>query len=275
MNATNNPEHDAPAMSLPIKLISTDFDGTIFAEFEQPPISEKLLSLIARLQARGAKWVINTGRDMTSLREALTKARVSARPDYLVLVEREMHARDGEGFVGLEPWNEQCQRAHDALFARVLPDVPRLTRWIHDRFRATIYEDPYSPFCLIAGDPRDAEVIHRYLAEYCAGVPDLALMCNDVYARFSHAAYNKGTALAELTRRLGFGPAEVFAAGDHLNDLPMLSRDFAHWLASPHNAIPPVKAAVRAQQGRVSSLCEGHGVAEALMFFLAGTELKL
>ena len=77
------------------------------------------------------------------------------------------------------------------------------------------------------------------------------------------------------SRRLGFGPAEVFAAGDHLNDLPMPSRDFAHWLASPHNAIPPVKAAVRAQQGRVSSLCEGHGVAEALMFFLAGTELKL
>jgi len=25
--------------SLPIKLISTDFDGTIFAEFENPPIS--------------------------------------------------------------------------------------------------------------------------------------------------------------------------------------------------------------------------------------------
>ena len=43
---------------------------------------------------------------------------------------------------------------------------------------------------------------------------------NDVYARFSHAAYNKGTALAELTRRLGLHSRTVFAAGDHLNDLP-------------------------------------------------------
>jgi hypothetical protein len=25
-------------MTLPIKLISTDFDGTLFAEFESPPI---------------------------------------------------------------------------------------------------------------------------------------------------------------------------------------------------------------------------------------------
>jgi len=53
-------------MSLPIKLISTDFDGTLFAEFENPPIPERLITLIGDLQARGAKWIINTGRDMSS-----------------------------------------------------------------------------------------------------------------------------------------------------------------------------------------------------------------
>jgi len=47
-------------MDLPIKLISTDFDGTIFAEFETPPIAPPLVELIGQLQARGAKWVINT-----------------------------------------------------------------------------------------------------------------------------------------------------------------------------------------------------------------------
>jgi hypothetical protein len=29
-------------MCLPIQLISTDFDGTLFAEFENPPIPERL-----------------------------------------------------------------------------------------------------------------------------------------------------------------------------------------------------------------------------------------
>jgi hydroxymethylpyrimidine pyrophosphatase-like HAD family hydrolase len=54
---------------LPIRLISTDFDGTLFAEFESPPIPAELTDLIARLQAQGAKWVINTGRDLSSLME--------------------------------------------------------------------------------------------------------------------------------------------------------------------------------------------------------------
>ena len=62
-------------MSLPIKLISTDFDGTLFAEFESPPIPEPVQKLIGDLQSRGAKWVINTGRDMSSLMEALARAR--------------------------------------------------------------------------------------------------------------------------------------------------------------------------------------------------------
>ena len=48
-------------MPLPIKLISTDFDGTLFAEFENPPIPEALQQLIGDLQAQGAKWAINTG----------------------------------------------------------------------------------------------------------------------------------------------------------------------------------------------------------------------
>ena len=76
-------------MILPIQLISTDFDGTLFAEFEYPAIPPILLDLIGKLQGRGTKWVINTGRDMSSLMEALARAHTTIKPDYLVLVERE------------------------------------------------------------------------------------------------------------------------------------------------------------------------------------------
>jgi len=254
----------ASTMSLPIKLISTDFDGTIFAEFENPPIPEAVQRLIGDLQSRGAKWVINTGRDMSSLMEALARSGIPVEPDYLVLVEREVYCHADSQYLGLEEWNAACTRAHAELFARVREDVPRIVAWISARFHARLYEDAYSPFCLIAGNSGDADVIHNYLTEYSLGIPHLTVVRNDVYARFSHEAFNKGTALAEITRRLGLTPEVVFAAGDWLNDLPMLSRRYARWLAAPGNAVEPVKQAVREQGGHVSDLLHGHGVAEGL-----------
>jgi HAD superfamily hydrolase (TIGR01484 family) len=257
-------------MEMPIKLISTDFDGTLMAEFENPPVPPALQSLIGQLQARGAKWVINTGRDLSSLMETLGRARLAIKPDFLVVVEREIYHHHDSEYVEDRPWNRACHEAHAALFRRVRQDVPRLRAWVEARFAATIYEDAYSPFCLIAERNQDADLIHEYLTRYCREVPKLNVMCNDIYARFCHEAYNKGTALAEIAGQLRFTAAETFAAGDHLNDLPMLSRQYAHFLAAPSNAIDIVKATVRQQNGHVSQLPNGHGVAEGLQSFLDG-----
>src|SRR5206468_3501352 len=60
-------------MSLPIRLISTDFDGTLHAECENPPVPLDLQQLIAKLQRHGAKWVINTGRDLSSVMEGIAR----------------------------------------------------------------------------------------------------------------------------------------------------------------------------------------------------------
>jgi hydroxymethylpyrimidine pyrophosphatase-like HAD family hydrolase len=254
--------------NMPIKLISTDFDGTLFAEFENPPVPLKLQNLLARLQAGGAKWIINTGRDLSSLLESMGRARLAIQPDYAVIVEREIYRLDGSRFIEDRKWNQASHHAHAQLFCQVRPDLPRLRQWVQSRFPATIYEDFYSPFCLIAGKYEDAVVIYKFLNDYCRQVPHLTLVCNDVYARLSHDAFSKGTALAEIARQCGRTPAETFAAGDHLNDLSMLSRQHAHWLAAPANAVPAVKDLVLAQNGRVSLLSHGHGVADALEFFL-------
>lgn len=251
-----------------IKLISTDFDGTLFAEFEDPPVPVSLQTLIAQLQGQGAKWVINTGRDLSSLMEGIGRARLSVKPDFLVIVEREIYAHKHSEYVEDHAWNKACTKAHADLFRRVRGDVPRLRAWIEERFKATLYEDIYSPFCLIAEKNDDADVIHEYLLAYSRTVPNLSVMRNDVYSRFHHEAFNKGTALAEIARQLGITPAETFAAGDHLNDLPMLSREHAHCLAAPGNAIPLIKETVQKQSGFVSSRNQGHGVLEGLEQFL-------
>ena len=256
-------------MNLPIKLISTDFDGTLFAEFEKPPIPERLLALLGDLQSRGAKWVINTGRDMSSLMEALARSHISVKPDYLVLVEREIHCHKDSQYIGLDDWNLACHRAHEELFVRVRADLPRLVSWVNSRFDATVYEDAYSPFCLLAGNNGDADAIHEYMEDYCREVPNLQVVRNDVYARFAHLNYNKGTALAEIGRHLGIGADATFAAGDHLNDIPMLAQRYARFLTAPANAIEAVKEIVRAQNGFVSDLPQGRGVAEGLELCLA------
>ncbi len=256
-------------MSSPIKLLSTDFDGTLFAEFENPPIPHTLQRLLRELQESGAKWVINTGREMSSLMEALARAGIEVEPDYLVLVEREIHLHHEAQYVALEPWNSRCSQMHSQLFAVVRSDLPRLISWIESRFHTRIYEDPYSPLCLIASSLTEMDCIHDYLEEYSRTVAGLSVVRNDVYARFCHQDFNKGTALAELTQRLGLEPSQVFAIGDHLNDLPMLSRRFAHCLAAPGNAVPAVQARIREQGGYLSPRPHGHGVADAIKHYLA------
>lgn len=255
---------------LPIQLLSTDFDGTLFAEFENPPVPVKLQELIGKLQAQGAIWVINTGRDLSSLMEAIGRSRLSVKPDYLVLVEREIYCHENSQYVELADWNRDCSHAHAELFLRVREDVPHLMAWVNERFSATVYEDPYSPFCLIAEKNADADIIHSYLEKYCEKIPGLTVVRNDVYARFSHSGYNKGTALYELSRRLGISAENILAAGDHLNDLPMLLTRYAKYLVAPRNAVEAVKTKVRGQEGYVSELLHGHGIADGIEFHLRG-----
>ena len=92
-------------------------------------------------------------------------------------------------------------------------------------------------------------------------------MRNDVYARLAHVNYNKGATLLELEHWLGITPAETCVAGDHYNDLPMLSVEKARYLISPLNAIDIVKESVLSQNGYVAQQVAGDGIAEGMNYF--------
>ncbi len=257
-------------MNLPVQLVSTDFDGTLFAEFENPPVPEALQEQLAWLQQQGATWVINTGRDLSSLMESIARARLTVRPDYVVTVEREIYRHHEHRYEAVGEWNDRCTQEHAVLFDEVRAALVEVVAWVDQNFEADVYTDVYSPFCLIARNNPDADAIQAYFGAFCRRFPRLAFVRNDVYARLSHVAYNKGTALAEICRRVGVRAEHVLAAGDHLNDLPMLSREFARWLVAPSNAVPQVKARVLEQEGYVSHQHCGHGVAKGLELLLRG-----
>ena len=190
-------------------------------------------------------------------------------PDFVVTVEREIHQCVGDDFRPLTEWNEQCAATQAELFATVADDLPELFAWVNDNFEAHLYADKWSPFCFIARDNADADAIQQRVEQHFAGVPQLTFVRNDIYARLSHAAFTKGSAMAEVARHLGIPREGIFAAGDHWNDLPMLQSDLAEWIVAPANAVPEVIEHVEKQGGFVAQAPTGLGVLEGLEWALA------
>src|SRR5262245_51463753 len=111
-------------MAYPFRILSTDFDGTIHADHEDPPVSKRLQEMLAEMPSHGVTWVINTGRDLSSLMETLGRAQIGIWPDYVVTVEREIYCREDSQYIGVEEWNNRCTVAHQELFSRVRLDLP-------------------------------------------------------------------------------------------------------------------------------------------------------
>ena len=256
-----------------LKLICTDFDGTIHDERCEPPIAVEFEEAVLRHQAGGVKWLINTGRDLSSLLEELARSGCRARPDYLVVVEREIYVHERAQYVSHTDWNDRCDREHAQLFEALAEEIPKLFSWVNERYRRiTAYEDPWSPFCLITDHVDQTEEIVAYLERWAGDWPELTIVRNDVYARLSHIDFNKGTALQEVAQLCDARPEHIFVAGDHFNDLPMFDRRLAHGMSTPANGMPAIQEIVRQNGGHISDKNSGAGIADSLQRWVENTE---
>ena len=75
----------------PIQLLCTDFDGTLHSDFTEPRVPVALQQKIGELQTTGTQWIINTGRTLEDLQTGLEQAHLSVKPDYVVVIEREIY----------------------------------------------------------------------------------------------------------------------------------------------------------------------------------------
>ncbi|MDI9400490.1 MAG: HAD family hydrolase [Limisphaerales bacterium] len=254
-----------------IRLLCTDFDGTIFHESgDSSPISPRFLNLIRSLKSKGVQWVISTGRDRHEVLATLHHCGVDVLPDFLSTVERELYERKGDEYEPMQPWNQTCHEVHKELYEKIDSLLSPLEESIKKNYSdSVLYSDAYSPLCFIAANNPQADQLLDEVEQHFADVPELTLVRNDVYARLAHIDYNKGTTLLELQRHLGLTPDRVCTAGDHYNDIPMLRREVAHFIVTPSNAIEPIKDQVLAEGGYVSPLFSGEGIAEGVEKFLA------
>jgi hydroxymethylpyrimidine pyrophosphatase-like HAD family hydrolase len=120
---------------------------------------------------------------------------------------------------------------------------------------------------LIASSEEEMDRVTEFIEQARAPLPKFNYQRNTVYLRFCHSDYHKGAALAELARLVEIPRENIFAAGDHHNDISMLDGKFAAMPACPANAIPEVKEVVRKAGGYVAQREHGAGVHEALLHF--------
>ncbi len=253
-----------------IKLLSTDFDGTIVSRVSEPVLDVGCMELIRSLQDSGAVWAVNTGRTVDLLQSGLEDFGFPFHPDFILTSERDVHrpATNGTKWEPFGDWNQRCAVAHTELFTSADSILNEVVEFINSRTSARIIHENGGPAGLVASSDVEMDSVVSFIEAARSRQPQFNYQRNTVYLRFCHADYHKGAVLGELARLLEIERDDIFAAGDHHNDISMLDGSVAAMTACPANAIPEVKEAVKASGGYVADRPQGAGIYDALRHFL-------
>jgi hypothetical protein len=259
-----------------IRLLSTDFDGTLVSRATEPVFDAQCMKLIRELQDAGAVWAINTGRSVDLLETGLAEFALPIRPDFILTTERNVFrpGRDGANWEPFGEWNERCARDHAELFSSAEPVLAEFVNFTTKETKARLIYNSEGLEGVAAESEDEMERLTDFIRRARSGHRKLDYQRNGIYLRFCHADYHKGAALAELARLLEVPREKIFAAGDHHNDVSMLDGRFAAMASCPANAIPEVQNAVRNARGYIARKDHGAGVHEALLHFMNGDSIE-
>lgn len=258
-------------MTSKIRLLSTDFDGTLVAHGGDPVLDPGCVEHIRQLQADGVIWAINTGRSVELLESGLRDLAFPIHPDFILTSERDVFRPSSNGgkWEPFGDWNDRVARKHAELFTSAEAVLAEVVDFVNQKTKARLLYHSAGLEGLVAESEEELDRVTEFIDRARGKQPKFHYQRNTVYLRFCHMDYHKGAALAELSRLLEIPRDQIFAAGDHHNDISMLDGRFAQHPACPANAIPEVKEAVRSARGYVASKNHGAGVLEALLHYEA------
>jgi HAD superfamily hydrolase (TIGR01484 family) len=255
-----------------IKLLSIDFDGTMVSRVSEPVLDRECMELIRDLQDQGTIWAINTGRSVDLLESGLTDFEFPMRPDFILTSERDVFrpGSNGDKWEPFGDWNARCARDHAELFSSAQSILAEVVDFVTQQTKAQLLHDSEGLEGLRAENEEEMNRIVDFIEQARGDDTKFHYQRNTIFLRFCHADYHKGAVLAELARLINVPRENIFAAGDHHNDISMLNGEVAGMPACPANAIDEVKTAVRSAGGYVAERQHGAGVHEALQHFLNG-----
>jgi HAD superfamily hydrolase (TIGR01484 family) len=253
---------------MPIRLLSTDFDGTLVGHEPDAGTAASLTSALQDLRRRGAAWAVNTGRQLWFALEGLEHARLPHDPEFVLSSEKDIYRRVGEGdWEAFGEWNANTERKTVELLDRAAHVLDAIRGLVDRDKNVEITYENGRVGGLMTSDTATMDRVVEKIRTLAADVPDFSFNRNMVWMRFTHCEIHKGSSLSELARLLDIPRGEVLAIGDHLNDIPMLDGSAAAMVACPANAVAEVKDVVKQAGGYVSPYAWGEGVADAIRHF--------
>jgi hydroxymethylpyrimidine pyrophosphatase-like HAD family hydrolase len=253
-----------------MRLLSTDFDGTLISHGSDGRCSAEFAKVLISHKHSGGYWAVNTGRSLWHAIEGIEKFHAPIEPDFLLTNEREIFHRTPEGrWVPEHGWNQGCLKKHEELFVRAHGLFEKIRELTARHPGINLIEENGWPAGVVTLDESVMEEFVLFLDAERPAFPDFSYQRNTIYLRFSHLDYHKGATLKELCRLLAIAREQVFAAGDHYNDIPMLDGDSAAYNCCPANAIPEVRQTVLKAKGYIASSSAADGIAEAWHHFQA------
>jgi hydroxymethylpyrimidine pyrophosphatase-like HAD family hydrolase len=251
-----------------LKLLSTDFDGTLIEHGGMRRCTAAMAEVLLHNKRCGGFWAINTGRSLWHAIEGLDEFHAPIPPDFLLTNEREIFHHTPEGrWVPEHHWNETCRERHDTLFRQAGDLFQKIRALTAKHPDINLVEENGLPSGVITSDEAVMEEFVAFLESERGAHPEFDYQRNTIYLRFSHCDFHKGSTLGEVCRLVGLVREEVFAAGDHFNDIPMLDGLHASHACCPSNAIPEVREIVLRSNGHIATKRAADGVAEAWHFF--------
>jgi len=176
-------------MRSPIRLLSTDFDGTLVTRFSEPVFNSQCIELIRELQDAGAIWAINTGRSVDLLEKGLAEFALPIRPDFILTTERDVFrpAQNGEKWEPFGDWNQRCARDHADLFSSADSVLAEFVDFATNQTKARLLYNSEGLEGLAAENEEEMDRIADFIRQARAGHPKLDYQRNGVYLRFCHA----------------------------------------------------------------------------------------
>ena len=197
--------------------------------------------MIGQLQRDGALWTINTGRSVELLESGLLDFEFPIRPDFILTSERDVFrpSHNGGKWEPFGDWNDRCAQAHAELFNSAQSVLTEIIDFVNGKTKArVIYLGPAAEG-VVATSEEEMDRITEFVEQVRTRQPEFNYQRNTIYLRFCHADYHKGAALAELSRLINIPREEIFAAGDHHNDVSMLDGAFRRDAGLPRQCDRP------------------------------------
>jgi hydroxymethylpyrimidine pyrophosphatase-like HAD family hydrolase len=252
-----------------IRLLSTDFDGTLVNHDAKPAIVPELFLALQDLRKQGVHWAVNTGRSLQHLEDGMRREfRFPIEPDFAIVEERDIYRRTRSG--GWDPlgtWNHQAETDHVEMFRLAAPLLAEVLLFLERITGAEAIYDRGRFVGAVTRNNADMDRLCAFLQKLRARLPLFNFQRNTIYVRFCHNDYSKGSALGEVGRHLGVESQHIMATGDHHNDLPMLDGKFASVVCCPGNSCDEVKFAVKAAGGYLATGHASAGIIEAMHHF--------